>query len=57
MDQDKVLKNLFREKNLRRKELSELSFKEKIKILVQLQEMAKGVKKPGENKERTIWMI
>jgi hypothetical protein len=45
--QNKVLENIIREKGQRRKDLSELSFKEKIHILVQLQNMARGVTKQG----------
>jgi len=52
-----VLRNIFREKNLRRKELSRIPFEKKIEILVQLQKMAKGVKRPGGKKDRIVWEI
>ena len=43
--QNKAIDKIIRGKEQRRKELSELSFKEKIHILVELQKMAEGVKK------------
>jgi len=55
--QDRVLENIIREKERRRKDLSELSFKEKIYILVQLQKMARGVAKQGKARERIVWLI
>ncbi len=55
--QNKVLKNIIREKEQRRKDLSELSFKEKIHILVQLQKMARGITKQGKATERVVWLI
>ena len=55
--QNKVLDNIIREKKQRRKDLSELSFKEKIRILIQLQKMAKGVIKQGKAKDRIVWSI
>jgi hypothetical protein len=55
--QYKVLENIIREKGQRRKDLSELSFREKIHILVQLQKMAKGVMKQGKEIERIVWRI
>jgi hypothetical protein len=48
---------MVRAKSLRRKELSEMPFEKKIEILLQLQKMAKGVKRPGSMKDRNIWMI
>ena len=45
MIQNKAIEKIIRGKEQRRKELSELSFKEKIHILVELQKMAEGVKK------------
>ncbi len=57
MAQNKPLENIIREKEQRRKDLSELSFKEKIDILVQLQKMAKGVTKQGKAVERIVWRI
>lgn len=55
--QNKVLDNIIREKEQRRKDLSELSFKEKIHILVELQKMARGVTKQGKAVERIVWSI
>jgi hypothetical protein len=55
--QNKVLQNIIREKEQRRKYLSELSFKEKIYILVQLQKMARGISKQGKAVERIVWLI
>ena len=57
MEQNKVLENIIREKDKRRKVLSELSFKEKIHILIQLQKMARGVSKQGKDMERIVWLI
>jgi hypothetical protein len=55
--QNEVLENIIREKEQRRKNLSELSFKEKIDILVLLQKMARGVTKQGKDIERIVWRI
>jgi hypothetical protein len=55
--QNKVLENIIREKEQRRQDLSELSFKEKIHILVQLQKMARGVTKQGKAMDRSVWLI
>ena len=55
--QNKILENIIREKKQRRKDLSALSYKEKIHILVQLQEMAKGVTKQRKAKDRIVWLI
>lgn len=57
LGQNEVLRNIFRAKSLRRKELSKIPFEKKIEILLQLQRMAKGVKRPGGKKDRIIWMI
>jgi hypothetical protein len=57
LEQNKVLENIIREKDQRRKVLSELSFKEKIHILIQLQKMARGVSKQGKAMERIVWLI
>jgi len=54
---NKVLENIIREKEQRRKDLSKLSFKEKIHILVQLQKMARGVTKQGKAMEKIVWLI
>lgn len=50
-------KKIIRGKKLRRDELSKLPFKEKIDILIHLQQMAKGIKKPGKEKNRVVWKI
>ncbi len=55
--QNKVLENIIREKEKRRKDLSVLSFKQKIHILVQLQKMARGVTKQEKDMERIVWLI
>ena len=55
--QNKVLENIIREKEKRRKDLSVLSFKQKIHILVLLQKMARGVTKQGKDMERIVWLI
>jgi hypothetical protein len=57
LGKNEVMRNIFRAKSLRRKELSKLPFEKKIEILIQLQKMAKGVKKPGGKTDRIIWMI
>jgi len=57
LGQNEVLRNIFRAKSLRRKELSKIPFEKKIEILLQLQRMAKGVKRPGGKKDKIIWMI
>jgi hypothetical protein len=51
------LEKIIREKEQRRKYLSELSFKEKIQILVELQKMARGVSRHGKDVDRIIWQI
>ena len=57
MAQNKIFEKISREKERRRKELSELSFKEKIHILVELQKMAEGVIKHGKTTDRIVWHI
>lgn len=57
MEGDEVLKNIFRAKKLRRRELSRLPFKKKIEILVQLQKMAKRIKKSRGREKRIIWTV
>ena len=57
LGKNEVMRNIFRAKSLRREELSKLPFEKKIEILIQLQKMAKGVKRPGDKKDRIIWMI
>jgi len=54
---NEVLRDIFRAKSLRRKELSKLPFEKKIEILIQLQKMARGANRPGGKKDRIIWMI
>ena len=44
-------------KSLRRRELSKLPLKKKIEILIQLQKMAKGIKRTGKGKKNTVWVI
>jgi len=51
------MENIFRAKSLRRKELARLPFKKKIEILIELQIMAKGVKKKRKDREQIIWTI
>ncbi len=51
------IKKIIRGKKLRRKELSRLPFKDKIDILIHLQQMAQGIKKPGKEKNRAVWKI
>jgi hypothetical protein len=55
--QNKVLDEIIRGKEERRKELSQLSFKEKIHILVELQKMARGVTRHGKSEDRIVWQI
>ena len=55
--QNKVVEKIIRGKEQRRKDLSELSFKEKIYILVELQKMARGVSKHGKTADRIVWQI
>jgi len=55
--QNKVLENIIRVKKQRRKDLSALSFKEKIQILIQLQKMAEGVPKQRKASDRIVWQI
>jgi len=55
--QTKVFEKIIRGKEQRRKELSALSFKEKIHILVELQKMAKGVAKHCKAADRIVWQI
>jgi len=55
--QNKAIEKIVRGKEQRRKDLSELSFKEKIHILVELQKMAKGVGKHDKAAARNVWQI
>ena len=54
---NEILENIVREKERRRKRLSELPFEDKIRILVEIQKMAGGVTTPGKSTERIIWQI
>ena len=55
--QNKALEKIVRGKKQRRKDLSELSLKEKIHILVELQKMAKGITRHGKAADRIVWKI
>lgn len=57
MRKNEVLRNILKAKCQRRKELSRISFKKKIEILLQLQKMAMGAKTPGGKRDKTIWKI
>ena len=57
MERDEVIKDIFRAKKLRRRELSRLPFKKKIEILVQLQKMAKRIKKSKGKENGIIWIV
>jgi hypothetical protein len=50
-------KKLIEAKSRRRKDLAKLPFKEKIRILVRLQEMAGGIRKPGKPQPKGVWRI
>jgi len=52
-----ALDEILTAKALRRKQLAKLPFREKIKLLVRLQQMAAGVKKPGDERPKRVWMI
>ena len=55
--QNEALEKIVRGKEQRRKDLSELSFKEKIHVLVELQKMVKGVARHSKAADRIIWQI
>jgi len=57
LDKDESLDRILSAKKLRREELSMLPFKQKIEILVQLQEMARGIKRHGSKKKSHVWII
>ncbi|MFO7866223.1 MAG: hypothetical protein R6V02_05340 [Candidatus Aminicenantes bacterium] len=57
MQNKKAIEKIIKEKEQRRKELSELSFKKKVHILVELQKMAEGVTKHDKTEKRIIWQI
>ena len=54
---NKALDEIIRGKEQRRKELSKLSFKEKIQILVELQKMARGVARHSKAVDPIVWEI
>jgi hypothetical protein len=51
------LKKIIEAKARRRKDLAKLPFEEKIRILVRLQEMAGGIRKPGKPQTKGVWQI
>jgi hypothetical protein len=51
------LKKIIAAKARRRKDLAKLPFEEKIRILVRLQEMAGGIRKPGKPQAKGVWQI
>jgi len=55
-DSEKV-KELFQAKRLFHKEMAELSFEEKIEILVKLQVIANDIRSSSDGKIRRIWKI
>jgi len=57
LEGDDVLMSIIETKSLRRRELSKLPLKKKIEILIQLQKMAKGIKRTGKGKKNTVWVI
>ena len=50
-------KKIIAAKARRRKDLAKLPFEEKIRILVRLQEMAGGIRKPGKPRPKGVWQI
>jgi hypothetical protein len=57
LERNDVLISIIEAKRLRITELSELSFKKKIEILIQLQDTAKGIQGPGKDNKNTVWSI
>ena len=55
-DSEKV-KELFQAKRLYHKEMAELSFEEKIEILVKLQVIANDIRLSSDGKTRRVWKI
>ena len=55
--QNRALEKIIKGKEQRRKDLSSLSFKQKIHILVELQKMASGVTRHGKAADRIVWQI
>jgi hypothetical protein len=53
----RLLKKIIEAKARRRKDLAKLPFEEKIRILVRLQEMAGGIRKPGKPQTKGVWQI
>ena len=52
------MEDIFREKRLFHKERARLPFEEKIKILVQLQQLANDIPRNSKSKElRRVWKI
>ncbi|GAG30057.1 unnamed protein product [marine sediment metagenome] len=51
------IKKLFKEKELFHKDLAKLSFEQKIKMLVRLQEIANDMKSVVGKKKRTVWKV
>ena len=57
MERTEILNRIIKAKIQRRKELANLSYKEKIQILIQLQKFAEGVKKQGKKRNLSTWSI
>lgn len=57
MTKNNIINRLKKSKAIRRKELANLSFSEKILILVRLQEMVNSVNKVKGKKSITVWEI
>ncbi|MBE3126596.1 MAG: hypothetical protein IMZ54_07850 [Acidobacteria bacterium] len=57
MGRNSPLKKIIEAKARRRKDLAKLPFEEKIRILVRLQEMAGGIRKPGKPQTKGVWQI
>ncbi|MBN1272343.1 MAG: hypothetical protein JXB26_08735 [Candidatus Aminicenantes bacterium] len=57
MEKIETLNRIIKAKEERRKELSNLPFREKIKILVRLQKLAAGVHRPGKKQRFDPWSI
>jgi len=57
LERTEILNHIIEAKRQRRKELASLTYKEKIRILIQLQKFAGGVKKPGNKRNSGAWSI
>ena len=57
MGRNSPLEKIIEAKARRRKDLAKLPFEEKIRILVRLQEMAGGIRKPGKPQTKGVWQI